>query len=70
MRQEMTENAVQARNFLTDCKFVFGEWDARVKALDSEGLLQLYATDALLESPLVPAVSTTRATAYCVAIEN
>ena len=52
----MTENTVRARDFLADCEFVFREWDMRAKALDSEGLLQLYATDAMLESPLVPAI--------------
>jgi hypothetical protein len=53
---KMTENTVQARNFLADCEFIFREWDTRAKALDSEGLLQLYATDAILESPLIPAI--------------
>lgn len=46
----------QPTSFLAQCAFIFREWDARAKALDSEGLLQLYAADAILESPLVLAI--------------
>jgi steroid Delta-isomerase len=39
-----------------DCARIFVEWDARARARDVEGLLALYAADATLESPLVPAI--------------
>jgi hypothetical protein len=37
-------------------QFVFDEWDRRARSLDVEGLLELYADDAVLESPLVPRI--------------
>jgi hypothetical protein len=45
-----------ASNFRADCARVFREWHERARALDTEGLLALYSEDALLESPLVPAI--------------
>jgi len=38
--------------FLTDCKRIHREWDTRAKSLDTDGLISLYAQDALLETPL------------------
>ena len=46
----------QKRNFLKDCERVHREWHERAKRGDTEGLLILYAVDAELESPLVPAI--------------
>jgi steroid delta-isomerase len=43
-------------DFLADCERIHREWHERAKALDTEGLLTLYADDAVLESPLVPAI--------------
>lgn len=37
-------------------QFVFDEWDRRARTLDTAGLLDLYADDATLESPLVPRI--------------
>ena len=45
-----------ASDFRADCERVYREWDERAKALDTEGLLALYSEDAVLESPLVPAI--------------
>lgn len=47
----------QRRNgFLADCERIHREWHERATGLDSEGLLALYAEDAVLESPLVPVI--------------
>jgi hypothetical protein len=43
-------------DFLADCERIHHEWHERAKARDTEGLLALYAADAVLESPLVPAI--------------
>jgi len=43
------------RAFLADCDRVHREWHERAKSRDTEGLLALYAPDAILESPLVQA---------------
>jgi hypothetical protein len=45
-----------ARDFRADCERVYREWHERAKALDTDGLLALYSEDAVLESPLVPAI--------------
>ena len=45
-----------APDFRADCARVYREWDERARALDTEGLLALYSQDAVLESPLVPAI--------------
>jgi SnoaL-like domain len=37
-------------------RFVFIEWDRRARSRDTAGLLDLYAEDAVLESPLVPRI--------------
>ena len=42
--------------FLADCARIHREWHERAKGLDSEGLLALYAEDAVFESPLVQAI--------------
>ena len=42
--------------FLADCARIHREWHDRAKRSDTEGLLALYADDAVLESPLVPAI--------------
>jgi steroid Delta-isomerase len=43
-------------NFPADCERIHREWHERAKARDTEGLLALYAKDAVLETPLVPAI--------------
>jgi steroid Delta-isomerase len=58
MHQQQTS---RASTFLSDCERIHREWHARAKALDSEGLLALYAADAVLESPLVTAILVGRA---------
>ena len=58
MHQQQTSCA---STFLSDCERIHREWHARAKALDSEGLLALYAADAVLESPLVTAILDGRA---------
>ena len=57
-RQAMDRNQSQQPpgNFLVDCERIHREWHERAKALDTDGLLTLYAVDAVLESPLVPAI--------------
>jgi hypothetical protein len=42
--------------FLADCKRIHREWDTRVRSLDTDGLISLYAQDATLETPLVLAI--------------
>jgi hypothetical protein len=42
--------------FLVDCARIHRDWDAHARSLDTDGLISLYATDALLETPLVPAI--------------
>jgi len=39
-----------------DGRRIFLAWDAQARARDVEGLLALYAPDATLESPLIPAI--------------
>jgi steroid Delta-isomerase len=53
----------QRRNhgFLADCERIHREWHERAMARDTEGLLALYAEEAVLESPLVPAILGDRA---------
>jgi steroid Delta-isomerase len=50
------ENEGLASDFRADCERIYLEWHERAKAFDTEGLLALYSGDAVLESPLVPAV--------------
>jgi hypothetical protein len=42
--------------FLADCERIHREWDARAKSRDTDGLIALYAQDAILETPPVPAI--------------
>lgn len=49
-------NQQQQDAFRADCERIHREWHERAKELDTEGLLTLYAEDAVLESPLVPAI--------------
>ena len=53
---EQDQNARQQGGFLADCERIHREWHERAIARDTEGLLVLYAKDAVLESPLVPAI--------------
>jgi steroid Delta-isomerase len=53
MDQQQTS---RASTFLSDCERIHREWHVPAKALDTEGLLALYAVDAVLESPLVTAI--------------
>jgi steroid Delta-isomerase len=46
--------------FLADCNRIYREWHERAKARDTDGLLAFYAKDAVLETPLVQAVYSTR----------
>jgi steroid delta-isomerase len=50
------QNEGLSSDFRADCERVYREWHERAKALDTEGLLALYTPDAVLESPLVPAI--------------
>jgi hypothetical protein len=52
----MENEAAQSFSFLRDCERIHREWHERAKSLDTEDLLALYAPDAVLESPLVPAI--------------
>jgi len=51
-----SQNEQPQGSFLADCARIYREWHDRAKAIDTEGLLALYAEDAVLESPLVPAI--------------
>ena len=42
--------------FTADCERIHRQWHECAKGRDTEGLLALYAEDAVLESPLVPAI--------------
>ena len=42
--------------FLDDCARIHRQWHERAKSRDTEGLLALYAEDAVLETPLVQAI--------------
>lgn len=44
------------KNFQTECSRIHGRWHECARTRDIEGLLALYADDAVLESPLVPAI--------------
>ena len=50
------QNEGVVSGFRADCERIFREWHYRARALDTEGLLALYGEDAVLESPLVPAI--------------
>lgn len=38
------------------CQFIYEEWHSRAKSRDIFRLIELYALDAVLESPLVPVI--------------
>jgi len=42
--------------FLSDCARIHQQWHERAKSRDTEGLLALYAREAVLETPLVQAI--------------
>jgi hypothetical protein len=42
--------------FLADCDRIYREWHRTAKSRDMDGLLALYAQDAVLETPLVQAI--------------
>jgi hypothetical protein len=42
--------------FLADCERIHREWDTHARSLDTDSLISLYAQDAILETPLVPAI--------------
>jgi steroid Delta-isomerase len=50
------DQELQRQTFMADCERIHREWHECAKGLDTEGLLRLYAEDAVLESPLVPAI--------------
>jgi hypothetical protein len=52
----MTTGAIQDVPDATACARIYEQWHERAKTRDVEGLLALYAADAVLESPLVPAI--------------
>ena len=52
----MAEVRCDPEGFLAACERIHRDWHVRAKARDIEGLLTLYAEDAVLESPLVPAM--------------
>jgi hypothetical protein len=44
------------RDFLADCERIHRKWDAHAKLRNTDSLISLYAQDAILETPLVPAI--------------
>jgi ketosteroid isomerase-like protein len=48
------------RVFMAHCERIHREWHERAKSRDTEGLLALYAPDAVLESALVQAIFDSR----------
>jgi hypothetical protein len=59
-----------ASDFRADCARVFHEWHERARARDTQGLLALYREDAILESPLVPAILDDKQDGCCVTMTN
>ena len=43
-------------DFLSDCARIHQQWHDRAKSRDAEGLLALYAKEAVLETPLAQAI--------------
>jgi steroid delta-isomerase len=43
-------------DFLGACARIYRDWHERARARDTDGLLALYASDAVLETPLVQAI--------------
>ena len=56
VRREISMSSEQGQK---DCEFIYHEWHERARARDVDALLSLYAEDAILESPLVPAILNT-----------
>lgn len=52
----MSEHRASDRDFLSDCARIHQQWHDRAKSGDTEGLLALYAEDAVVETPLVQAI--------------
>ena len=52
----MNEQPASANAFLSDCARIHQQWHDRAKSRDTEGLLSLYAKEAVLETPLVQAI--------------
>jgi hypothetical protein len=52
----MEQRATKGDAFLQDCERIHREWHECAKSVDTVGLLALYGKDAVLESPLVPAI--------------
>jgi len=50
------DSTAQGRDFLEDCERIHREWDTHARSLDTDSLISLYAQDAILETPLVPAI--------------
>jgi len=53
---DLTTQDPLRRDFLADCERIHREWDSHAKSLDTDSLVSLYAQDAILETPLVPAI--------------
>ena len=53
---DLTTRDPLRRDFLADCERIHREWDSHAKSLDTDSLISLYAQDAILETPLVPAI--------------
>jgi steroid Delta-isomerase len=53
---DLTARDPLRRDFLADCERIHREWDSHAKSLDTDSLISLYAQDAILETPLVPAI--------------
>ncbi len=49
-------NPTPDQGFLAACERIHRELDNHARSLNTEGLLALYARDAVLETPLVPAI--------------
>jgi steroid Delta-isomerase len=49
-------NRTFSADFLADCERIHREWHERAKVRDTDGLLALYAQDAVLETPLVQGI--------------
>jgi ketosteroid isomerase-like protein len=50
----MSQHEQRQANNLEDVERIYRKWDEALAKNDAEGLLALYAPDAVLESPLVP----------------
>jgi steroid delta-isomerase len=55
-----TQSYSNNSNFLADCERIYRQWHECAKARNLEGLLALYAQDAVLETPLVQAIYSER----------